>query len=127
MGLLLALVLNASALLITSYLIQGFHVQGFTAAILAAIILGVVNTFIRPFLAFITAPINFLTLGLFTFVVNAIMLSLTSWLVNTVSPNSFVIDDFWAVMLGAIVLAVVSTILSMLFKSITGGVKKGKR
>ena len=125
MYLLLALLLNALALIITSQLVPGFHVNGLMGALLAAIVLGVVNTFIKPILLFLTAPINFLTLGLFTFVVNAIMLALTSALVNAVSPGSFYFDNFWWTgVIAAIVLSIVSTILSMVLNDVLGGKKK---
>lgn len=125
MYLLVSLLLNALALIITSALVPGFHVIGFTGAILAAIVLGVVNAFIKPILLFLTAPINFLTLGLFTFVVNAIMLALTSSLVNAVAPGTFYFDNFWWTgVIAAVVLSIVSTILSMALNDVLGGKKK---
>lgn len=109
MKIILALVVNALALVITGYIVPGFNIDSFTTAILAAIILGVVNTFIRPILLFLTAPINLLTLGLFTFVVNALMLSLTAAIVPGIK-----IDGFVSSLLAAVVLSIVSTALSML-------------
>lgn len=114
MNLLLALLLNALALVVTAYLVPGFRVDSPWTAIYAAIILGVVNTFIRPILLFLTAPFNFLTLGLFTFVINAIMLLLTALVVK-----GLVIDGLWTAIFGAIVLSVVSTILSMVFHDLS--------
>ena len=124
MNLLLALLLNSLALVFTAYLVPGFQVDSPQTALLAAIVLGIVNTFIRPILLFLTAPFNFLTLGLFTFVVNAIMLLLTAWVVK-----GLVIDGLVSAILGAIVLSVVSTIMSMLahdlsFVGNTGSRKK---
>jgi putative membrane protein len=117
--LLLALLLNALALIITAKLVPGFYVVGFEGAILAAIVLGVVNTFIKPLLLFLTAPINFLTLGLFTFVVNAVMLAITSALVGAVAPGTFYFDSFWWTgIIAAIVLSIISTILSMVLKDV---------
>ena len=58
------------AILVTSYLLDGIHVGGFFSAFFAAAILGVLNAFLRPFLLIITLPINILTLGFFTFVIN---------------------------------------------------------
>lgn len=111
MYLIISLLVNAIALIVTAYLVPGFHVGSFQAAILAAIVLGVINTFIKPVLVILTAPLTFLTLGLFAFVVNAIVLKLASAVVPGLT-----IDGWWAAILGAIVLSVVSTALSMLFK-----------
>lgn len=109
----IALVLNAAALLITAYIVPGFKVENFTTAILAAIVLGVVNTFIKPILSFITAPLTLITLGLFTFVVNAITLFIVSAVVKGLT-----IDGWLAAILGAIVLSVVSTVLNSVFKDL---------
>lgn len=111
MQILIALVLNAIALLVTAYLVPGFHVADFTTALLAAIVLGVVNTFIKPILSLITLPLTFITLGLFAFVVNAVMLFIVSAFVKGLT-----IDGWIPAILGAIVLSIVSTILHSIFK-----------
>ncbi len=111
MGLLISLLLNTLALIITAYIVPGFHVDTFTSALLAAIVLGVINTFIKPVLLFLTLPLTVVTLGLFIFVVNAIVLRLTTLVVP-----GFVVDSWMAAILGAIVLSIASTILSMLVK-----------
>lgn len=113
MQIIIALILNAVALLATAYIVPGFKVENFTTALLAAIVLGVVNTFIKPVISFVTAPLNIVTLGLFTFVVNALMLFIVSALVKGVS-----IDGWLAAVLGAIVLSVVSTALNAVFKDL---------
>ncbi len=115
MNLLITLVLNALALIITAYVVPGFHVLNFTTALLAAIVLGVINTFIKPVLLFITAPLNLVTLGLFTFVINAIVLWLASLVVR-----GLLIDSAFTAILAAVVLSVVSTILATLLKDIGG-------
>lgn len=109
MKLLVSLVLNALALIITTYIVPGFHVASLTTALLAAVVIGLINIFIKPVLLFITLPINLLTLGLFTFVVNAIVL----WLATLVVPG-MMIDTPLAGLLAAVVISVVSTILSHL-------------
>ena len=111
MGLLISLILNALALLITAYIVPGFDVENFPAALLAAIVLGVINTFIKPVLLFLTLPLTVITLGLFIFVVNAIVLRLTTLVVP-----GFAVDGWMPAILGAIVLSLTSTILSMLVK-----------
>lgn len=116
----LALVLNALALLLTSYLVPGFSVANPQTAVIAAIVLGLVNTFIKPFLQFLTAPLTVVTLGLFAFVVNAIVL----WLAAAVVPG-VVITGWGPAILAAIVLSVVSTALSMALKDL--GKLSGKK
>lgn len=112
MYLLLALLLNALALIITSKVVPGFMLSDYGSALLAAVVLGVINTFIKPVLLFLTAPLNFLTLGLFTFVVNAIVLVMTDTVIDGMK-----IDHFWpTAILAALVLSLVSTILSMLLQ-----------
>lgn len=111
MGLLIALLLNTIALIITAYIVPGIHVASFVSALLAAIVLGVINTFIKPLLVFLTLPLTIITLGLFLFIVNAIVLRLTALFVS-----GFTVDGWLPAILGAIVLSIVSAILSMLVK-----------
>ncbi len=105
----IALLLNALALIITSKVVTGFQIDGYPNAIITALVMGLINTFIRPLLVFITAPINFLTLGLFTFVVNAVILYLASLVVP-----GFNVEGAAPAIMGAIVLAITSTVLSIL-------------
>ena len=120
MQIIVALVLNALALMATTYVVPGFRVDNFTTAVLAAIVLGVVNTFIRPVLAFLTAPLSIVTLGLFTFVVNAVML----FIVSAVVPGVMV-DGWVPAILASIVLSIVSTALNAVLKDLQK-VKLGK-
>jgi len=113
MNLLIALVLNALALIITSKIVPGIVVSDFWTAILAAIVLGLINTFIKPVLILLTLPINIITLGLFTFIINALVLYLASVIVP-----GFGVNGALAAILGAIVLSIVSTILSTIVKDI---------
>ncbi len=113
MQIMVALDLNALALLATAYIVPGFKVDNFTTAVLAAVVLGVVNTFIKPVLSFITAPLTVVTLGLFTFVVNAVVLFIVSAVVTGLR-----IDGWVPAILGAIVLSVVSTVLTTLLKDL---------
>lgn len=113
MGILIAWILNAFALFVTAYFIKGFHIADYTAALLAAVVIGFINAFIRPILLFLTAPLNLLTLGLFTFVVNAVVL----WMAAQVVPGMGV-DNLWWAILAAIVLSFISTLLSHLLKDL---------
>jgi putative membrane protein len=99
--------ITAISLLITAYFIPGFHVQSIVAAIIAAAIIGLVNAIIRPVLSLLTLPITILTLGLFSFVVNA----LTLWFASAFSPG-FDIDGFIPALLGSLVLSLVSGLLN---------------
>lgn len=111
MGLLISLLLNTLAMIITANIVPGFHVDTFTSALLAAIVLGIINTFIKPVLLLLTLPLTIITLGLFVFVVNAIAIRLTTLVVP-----GFAVDGWVAAILGAIVLSIASTILSLLVK-----------
>lgn len=111
MALLARLLINTLALIITTWIVPGFEINGVWTAVLAAIVLGVVNTFIRPLMLLITLPFNIITLGLFTFVINALMLWMTAYFVRGVHIN-----DWLSAILGAIVLSVTSTVLGAILK-----------
>ena len=112
MSLVIKLLINALALIITANIIKGIHLYSFSSAIWAALILGLVNMVIRPIMLIITLPINVITLGLFTLLINGLMLWITSLWVS-----GFIIDSFFAALIGAIVLSIISTILSFIFKT----------
>jgi len=94
---------------ITAYILPSAQISSFGVAVLAALVLGLVNAFIRPFLVLITLPINVVTLGLFTLVINALMIMLTSAIVP-----GFRIDGFWSALVFGIVMAVVGYIVSLI-------------
>lgn len=114
MRIILSILLNAVALIITAKLVPQFDVTDFATAILAAIVLGVINTFIKPVLIVLTLPLTILTLGLFSFVVNAFVLYIAAWFVKGI-----VIESFIGALLAALVLSIVSTALSMLLHDLT--------
>ncbi len=99
-------VVSALAVIITSKVIPGFKVSGFWAALIAAIVIGLVNTFIWPVLFFLTLPINLITLGLFTFVINGIVIKIAAAFLS-----GFEVKTWTAAILGALVLAIVNAIL----------------
>jgi putative membrane protein len=105
---LVRLIINALAFLIVSAVYSGLKVNGLWAAIIAALIWGIVNALLRPILMLLTLPINFLTLGLFTLVVNGIILIVTAQLYS-----GLVISGFFAGIVAAILLSIVNVILSM--------------
>jgi putative membrane protein len=107
--LLLAWLINAVALLGVSYLMPSIHVSSFGAALVAALLLGLVNAVVRPLLLLLTLPITLLTLGLFIFVLNGIMF----WLAASIF-DGFRVDSIWAGILGAVVYSMISWLLSAL-------------
>lgn len=109
MGFLIRWLVNAVALYLTTLIVPGVRVPNFGAAVLAALVLGIVNAVLRPIILLLTLPLNILTLGLFTFVVNAFML----WIV-AVTTHQLVLASVGAALVGAIVLSVISFILSRL-------------
>ena len=107
--LLLVWVINAVALLAVAYLMPSIMVANFTTALIAALVLGLVNAVIRPILILLTLPATILTLGLFIFVINGLLF----WLVGTYLQG-FTVAGFWAGVVGAIVYSLVSWALSAL-------------
>jgi len=109
MRLILLWILNAVALLAVAYVLPSIHVASFGAALLAALVLGLVNTVLRPLLFLLTLPVTLLTLGLFIFVVNGLMF----WLAGSLLEG-FVVSGFWPAVFGALLYSVVSWALSAL-------------
>ena len=106
-GILVRWLILTAAIMVCSYLLEGIHVSGFLSAFFAAAMLGVVNAFFRPILIILTLPINILTLGLFTFVINALMLKMASGVIS-----GFDVRGFWTAVLGSLVISIVSWLLS---------------
>lgn len=97
-------------ILAVSYLLPGIVVTGFVPALLAALALGVVNAFIKPLLILLTLPINILTLGLFTLVINALLVMLVSYLVP-----GFDVGGFWWALAFSITLSIMNWLVSLVF------------
>lgn len=99
------------AVLVSAYVLPGVHIQNFLTALVVALVLGIVNSFLKPILLILTLPLNILTLGLFTLVINALLILLTSSLVP-----GFLVDNFlWALIFG-IVLSLVNSFLHQISK-----------
>ncbi len=114
-SLLLRLIFNAVGLYAATRLVPGISFEGdWTTIALVALIFGVVNALVRPVLQMLTCPLIILTLGLFVFVINALMLALTSWIAGQLNLG-FHVDGFVPALLGAIVIGVVSFVLSLVF------------
>lgn len=106
MELLFNILISMLAVILTAYLLPGISINSAWTAFFVAIVLGVINAFLRPFLLIITLPINILTLGLFTFVIMAFLVMLTSYIVP-----GFQVASFWWAMGFAIVFAIINSIL----------------
>ncbi len=104
-------VINAVALLVVANVVPGFGVATFYNALIAALVLGLVNALVRPLFFILTLPVTILTLGLFTFVINALMI----WLVATI-VEGFVVDGFVPALLAALMLWVISLATNWLIK-----------
>jgi putative membrane protein len=106
-GLFLRWLILTAAILCAAYLIGGIEVRGFMPAFLAAAALGVLNALLRPVLIILTLPLNILTLGLFTFVINAMLLKIASGVIS-----GFEVHGFWPALFGSLIISVVSWALS---------------
>ena len=109
MRILLVWLVNTLALIAVAYLMPSISVANFSSALIAALILGLVNAFIRPLLILLTLPVTVISLGLFIFVINGLLF----WLVGSVT-DGFTVQGFWAGFLGAILFSIVSWALSAL-------------
>ena len=109
MRLLLAWLINTAALLALPYLMSSIRVDSFVSALIAALVLGLINTFIRPILILLTLPATLLTLGLFIFVINGLLFwAVGSWV------QGFHVAGFWPAVFGAILYSIISWALSVL-------------
>ena len=106
-GILIRWLILTVAIITASYLLDGISVSGFFSAFFTAAILGILNAFFRPILFIITLPINIMTLGLFTFVINAMMLMMASGVIS-----GFEVSGFWSAVLGSLLISIVSWILT---------------
>ena len=104
---LMTLVVNALAFYVVAYLVPGVTITGWEALLVVAVVWGVLALLLKPILVLLTLPINILTLGLFTFVINALLIMLMSRLVT-----GFKVEGFTTALLAAIVLALVNLVLS---------------
>jgi putative membrane protein len=119
MSLIIRLIVNAIALWVATLIVSGVELEGgstqdrvITLLVVAAIF-AVVNVVVRPIVNILSLPLYVLTLGLFTFVVNALMLLLTSWIADQFDVP-FNVDGFWSAVLGGLVISFVSWLLNLL-------------
>ncbi len=106
-GILIRWLTTTAAIVATSYLLDGIQVSGFLPAIFAAAMLGILNAFFRPIALLLTLPINILSLGLFTFIINALMLKMASGVIP-----GFGVYGFWTAIFGSLLISVISWLLN---------------
>lgn len=106
-GIIMRWLILTVAIIVTSYLLDGIKITGFFSAIFSAAFLGILNAFFRPILLVLTLPINILSLGLFTFVINALLLLMASGVIP-----GFTISGFWTALFGSLLISLVSFILN---------------
>ena len=106
-GLFLRWFILSAAIMVSAYLFPGIEISGFGTALFAAVVLGILNAFFRPILIILTLPINILTLGLFTFVINAFLLLMTSGVIGGLH-----VSGFGSALLGSLIISLVSWGLS---------------
>lgn len=106
---LLTILMNSIAVFVTAHILSGIHIYNYGTALVVAVVLGIINAFIRPILLILTLPINILTLGLFTFVIMGLLVLLVSAIVP-----GFQVDGFWWAVAFAIVVAIISGLLNVL-------------
>ena len=111
--LLIRLIINAVALACADWAVEGIRSDSVKSLFVMALIFGIVNAFIRPIIRILSFPLLLLTLGLFTIVINALMLLVSEWIAGLFGVG-FHVDGFGAALLGAIIISIVSIILSIL-------------
>ncbi len=109
---LLRMILTTLAILLVTNVYSGIQVDSVTTAVIAAVVLALINTIVRPVIVLLTLPISMLTLGLFLLVINAAMLYLAAWLVN-----GFDVGGYWDALIASLIISVVVALLSGLIKS----------
>lgn len=107
MGFFIRWIILTVAIVIASYLLDGIRISGFFSALFAAAILGILNAIFRPILIILTLPLNIMTLGLFTFAINAVLLMMVSGVIS-----GFVVSGFWSAVLGSFIISLVSFVLT---------------
>jgi len=103
--------INVVSLLVVGYLVPGFEIKDFKTAVIAALVIGIINTFIKPLLKIITFPITVLTLGIFSVILNVLLLMLAA----SITPG-FHIDGFFTALIASIILSLISSLLNALTK-----------
>lgn len=107
MGILISWIVSAMVVFSIAYIMPGVHVADFTTSLVVALVLGIINAFLKPILLLLTLPINLLTLGLFTFILNALLILL----VTRIVPG-FSVDGFLTALIFGIILTIANTFVN---------------
>ncbi|MEW5948951.1 MAG: phage holin family protein [Thermodesulfobacteriota bacterium] len=111
-GILIRWIINAGALFLAARVVEGIEITGFLPALAGALILGILNTFIRPVVLILTLPLNILTLGLLTFIINGLMLKIVASILK-----GFEVQGFGPAVWGALIISTVSWIMNIFVNS----------
>jgi putative membrane protein len=103
--------LLALSIWVAAKLVDGIHLVGWQSTIIVAVILGLLNGFVKPTISLIALPLTMLTLGLFSIVINSALLLLTSWIAKNFNEVSFYVNDFLSAVFGAIIISIVSIVV----------------
>jgi putative membrane protein len=106
MNIILRIIISAVVAFALSYILDGVHIQSFITALILAVVLGILNLFVKPILVILTLPITIFTFGLFLFVINALIILLAAKFVN-----GFRVDGFWWALLFSLLLSVLTSFL----------------
>jgi putative membrane protein len=106
MNIILRIIISAVVAFALSYILSGVHIQSFVTALILAIVLGLLNIFVKPLLIILTLPITIFTFGLFLFVINALIILLAAKFVN-----GFRVDGFWWALLFSLLLSILTSFL----------------
>lgn len=119
---LLSWIINTIALLVVTRIVAGIQVENFAVALIAALVLGLLNIFLKPIIIFITLPLNILSLGIFTFFINGFVLFLASKIVQ-----GFIVAGFWSAFWGALIFSIVNILLNWFLNPkihVSGGIRR---
>jgi len=108
-------IITTIAVYVASAIVPGMHIGSLSTLVGSALLLGIVNTFVRPVLLLLSTPFILLTMGIFIFVINALLLGCISWLLP-----SFQIEGFWSAFLGSFLISLVGWVLGLFFRTSDG-------
>lgn len=109
MRIILKLLISAAIIMITSYILPGVHIDTFLTALIVAVVLALLNFFVKPLLIFLTIPFTILTFGLFLLVINALIILLASHLIG----HRFMVDGFWWALLFSILITLFNSLINL--------------
>jgi putative membrane protein len=105
--------ITAAAVWVAAEMVGGIHLEGWRSTLLVALILGLLNAYVKPLLVLLGLPALVMTLGLFLLIINTAVLGLTAWIAGKFDSIHFDIDGFWAAFWGALIISIVSWLLNM--------------